>query len=141
MQTDTLARGPDSDGDGIPDPWEYRMAGNTTTLRAGGHDADNDGVPDVQEAGADTDPLDDTSLLAITDIRRLSNTNRLTWTVQPTRFYRLEHTVALTNNASWTDSGLGQMMPDPGAAMTRGVHDPASTTRFYRVKAIAPLTP
>jgi len=140
VQTDTLAPGPDSDGDGIPDPWEYRMAGNTNALWGGGHDADGDGVPDVQEAGADTDPLDDTSFLTITALQRLSTTNRLTWTIEPTRFYRLEHTVALTNGEPWPDSGLGQMIPDPGATMMRGVSDPASTTRFYRVKAIVPLS-
>jgi hypothetical protein len=141
VKTARLDAGPDADGDGISDPWESRMAGGTTRLWGGGHDADEDGATDEQEAGADTDPLDDTDFLAIIDLQRQSDTNRLTWRVEPTRFYRLEQTVALTNNAPWPDSGFGQMLPDPGATMTRRVIDPASTTRFYRVKAVVPLSP
>lgn len=54
--------------------------------------------------------------------------------------HRIEHAVALTNGAPWSDSGLGQMIPDPGAVMTRGIFDPACTTRFYRVRAVVPLS-
>jgi len=140
VRTDTLAAGPDSDGDGIPDPWEYRMAGNLGTLSDGGRDVDNDGVPDAQEYPADTDPTDIGDLLAMTDIRRQSDTNRLTWTIRQTRFYELQQATALTGSVVWTDSGLGQVSPDPGPSMTREIVDTSATTRFYRVQASIPLS-
>ncbi|HBA82465.1 MAG TPA: hypothetical protein DCZ95_00070 [Verrucomicrobia bacterium] len=141
VQIDRLEAGPDTDGDGIPDPWEYRMAGNLTTLHGGSHDEDVDGVPDTGEYHADTHPTQAVSRLDLVDARRTANTNRLTWTVEPTRFYRLEQSPTATNNAPWTDSGLGQLTPDASPTMTRELVDPASTARFYRVKAVAPLAP
>ena len=142
VKTDRLDSGPDSDGDGLPDAYEYS---HTNTLAAldgrFGHDADGDGVSDLQEAAADTDPFDPASRFAITGSQRLSETNRLTWTVRPTRLYRVEQTGMLTNNALWPDSGLGQMSPPFSATMTRDVVSPASTTGFYRVKVVVPLRP
>ena len=116
------------------------MAGNLGALTDGGHDEDSDGMPDVSEYPADTDPTDDTSLLAITDIQRQSDTNRMTWTIEPTRFYELQQTAALTGSVAWSDSGLGQMPPDSGPSMTREVVDSSATTRFYRVRATIPLS-
>lgn len=140
VKTDRLDAGPDSDGDGLSDAYEYRYTNNLAALSGLGHDADGDGATDLQEAGAGTDPLNSASLFAVTAQQRLSATNRLTWTITPTRVYRIESTVTLTNNAPWSDSGLGQMLPDPGSLMTRDSVSPASTTRFYRVKAIVPLS-
>lgn len=142
VRTDTLAPGPDTDDDGIPDPWEYKMAGNLTTLSGGGHDEDGDGVPDAGEYPSDTDPLSDLSLLEVTEVGRAgSESNRVTWTVEPTRFYQVEQASALTNGALWTDSGLGAMTPDPGSTMTREVADAGSTAMFYRATAMVPLAP
>lgn len=142
VMTDRLDSGPDSDGDGLPDAYEYSHTNTLAALDGRlGHDADGDGVSDLQEAAADTDPFDNTSRLAITDSQRLSETNRLTWTIRPTRLYRVEQTTVLTNGATWSDSGLGQFLPAAGATMTRDVLSPASTTGFYRVKAVVPLSP
>ena len=79
------------------------------------------------------------SRLDVVSISRASDTNRLAWTVEPSRFYQLEQAVAMTNNAPWTDSGLGQLTPDSNPTMTRDLADPSSTSRFYRVKAVVPL--
>jgi hypothetical protein len=141
VRTDTLSPGADTDGDEIPDPWEYRMAGNLTTLSGNRHDEDFDGVPDTDEYGADTDPTNDLSTLAITDIQCFTGTNRLTWTVELTRLYGLQQAAALTGNVIWTDSGLGLMLPDAGASMTRDVYNVNASSGFYRVKAVVPLTP
>lgn len=116
------------------------MTGGLTLLTAGG-DYDSDGSGDKDEFLADTDPEDVASLLEITALSRAATTNAVTWTVEPTRTYRLEQADAATNNATWTDSGLGVLSPGSGPTLTGLVPDPAATTRFYRAKALVPLAP
>ena len=140
VQTDILAPGPDSDGDGIPDAYELARTGSLTNLTASG-DADNDGSPDVDEYHADTHPADDTSYLHITDFAKLATTGRVTWTVAPTRLYRLEHSPTATNGAPWVDSGLGVIAPGAGPTLTSEAAVPATSTRFFRAKAVVPLAP
>lgn len=140
VQTDNLDAGPDSDNDGIADAWEYRTVGELTTLSDGGHDADGDGVTDIQEFNADTAPTDASSFLAITEYHNITNSNVITWPIEQTRRYRIKQATTLADNATWTDCGLGQMAPDAGINMTRTISDSSSTTRFYRVQAILPLS-
>jgi len=140
VQTDYLSHGPDSDGDGIPDAWEYYRTGSLTNLN-GGADVDGDGIPDADEYQADTDPLDETSSLEITSIERINETNHVTWTVESTRFYRLEQSESAANETSWTDAGLGVLPPGVGPTLSGIVPDPAATTRFYRAKGLVPLAP
>ena len=144
VRTTVLRAGEDTDDDGIPDPWEYQRASSLRVLSGGSHDTDGDGVPDADEYGADTDPMDDTSLLAFTGFSSLGTTNRLTWTVRPTRLYELWRAPNPGDEAFWTPSVLGLMTPDAGAAMTRDVSTaspvgPPPATQFYRVKALLPL--
>ena len=144
VRTTVLSAGADSDGDGIPDAWEYQKAGSLRVLSGAGHDADRDGVPDVGEYGADTDPLNDQSRRAFTALARLGTTNRLTWTVKQTRFYDLWRAPGLDTNSAWTPSALGVMAPDAGASMTRDLDTsspvgPSPAAQFYRVKAVLPL--
>lgn len=141
VRTQVLAAGPDSDGDGIPDPWELDVAGDLGILGPQPDDADGDGVPDVDEYVADTHPGDDTSYLHITDFARSGPTGQVTWTVSPARLYRLDASGAPTNAAGWTDSGLGTLLPGSGPTLTRTVVEPVATSRFYRVQAVVPLAP
>lgn len=140
VQTDSLDWGPDSDGDGIPDAYEYAKTGNLTNLTAGG-DADTDGSKDPDEFLADTDPMNGNSLLEVTAFTRTDATNTVSWTVEPTRTYMLEEASAITNGSVWTDSGLGILPPGVGPTLTGLVPDTAGTTRFYRAKALVPLGP
>ncbi|MDI6775557.1 MAG: hypothetical protein QME60_09275 [Verrucomicrobiota bacterium] len=140
VQTDTLSPGPDTDGDNIPDPWEYARAGNLTALSNGTHHADGDGATDIAEYGADTDPLNETDNLHIVSLTVAGSTNTVVWTCRPTRFYRLEMTNTLVGTGAWTDCGPGLLRPPPASPMTREVPGVTDTTRFYRVKAIVPLT-
>ncbi len=144
VRTTVLRAGEDSDGDGIPDPWEMRRAGSLRVLSGGGHDSDRDGFSDAAEYGADTDPLDGASLLAFTAFERLGTTNSLTWTIRPTRFYDLWQTTTLGAGAAWSQSALGVMSPDAGSTMTREVSSsspvgPPPAAQFYRVRAVIPL--
>jgi len=142
VRTDTLGAGPDTDGDGIPDAWEYQTAGDLLTLQGGGADFDHDGVTDADEALADTDPRDPGSRLVITEFTRAGNADMTTWPVAQTRFYRLEQTGSLSPAPLvWSDSGYGLIPPGGEPELSRGVAAPAATQRFYRVQAVVPLSP
>lgn len=141
VQTDFLNWGPDADGDGIPDAYEHQTTGGLGTLGAPPNDVDGDGSPDRDEFYADTNPTNTSDHLRITAVSRFTTTNAVTWTVKPTRQYRLEHATAITNNATWTDSGLGVLSPGAGPTLTGLVADVAATTRFYRARALVPLAP
>lgn len=140
VQTDSIAPGADSDGDGIADAWEL-----TYTNSLGGFtavtDSDGDGVPDAKEYLADTNPLDGNDNLRITSFTTPSGGTApvLTWSSTPTRRYFLEKTLGLSAPL-WVDSGLGQIGPD-GASTTRSFGDTNAPMRYYRVRAIKPLAP
>jgi len=140
VRTQSLDAGPDTDEDGIPDAWEQQKVQNLTTLSGEGHDAELDGVSDVKEAMADTNPMDILEFFKITDFRQNSSSNQLTWTIQPTRLYRIEQSAVLGTGASWSDSGLGQISPGSGVEVTQDVEAPSSASRFYRIKAVVPLS-
>ena len=137
----SLATAPDSDADGIPDAWEYRRAGRLTALHGGGADADGDGVPDASEYRADTDPYSTAEALTILAFDRSGATDRLTWTVRPTRHYRLETNASLAAGPTgWTDSGLGLLTDGGGGTLQRQLVAATATSRFYRVRAVLPLS-
>lgn len=138
VQTDTLAPGPDTDLDGIPDAWEMQRAGNLATL--GGSYPDGDGVPDVEEYRADTDPLKD-SHLEIVSQTKANSTNTIGWTSRPTRLYRVESTNVVPAVAGdWTDAGGGLIGPPPGSSAQAAIPESRSTSEFYRIKAVVPLS-
>lgn len=143
VRTDRLDVGPDTDGDGIPDQWELSKVSSLTTLTATG-DYDNDEVPDLGEYSSDTDPSDNTSYLEVLDYRQTRGTNvNVAWSSEPTRLYRLDAGSGITNGAPWADSGLGLIPPEPppAAETARAFTDSAATQRFYRVRAVPPLSP
>ncbi len=139
VEATSFEAGPDTDGDGIPDAWEYAKAGDLATYGPG--DDDLDGVSDLGEYVSDTDPGDMNSLLQITrhDVDEGPSTNSLvTWASVPTRLYRLERMTVLSNNATWVDSGLGVVAPDAGTNTSRTVIGAPGPSRFYRVRAVLP---
>ena len=139
VQTDSFDTGPDSDGDGIPDAWEYLHAGDLTTMNAI-TDNDGDGAKDANEYVADTDPFDAGDFLRVTALRVNSggSTSTVTWTSHPTRLYQVESRVDLTAGSWATNAPPGLVSPDGGATTTRDVPDTAVTKRFFRVQALVP---
>jgi hypothetical protein len=135
LTTRAIPSGVDTDGDGIPDAWEYEHTGGLTTLTLNG-DADGDGIPDVSEYLADTDPLLP-DYLRIVDYQFRSGELRtsLTWTSRPTRFYRVQSSTDLTN---WT-LDQDNIPPDAGATTATTVPLPPGPRRFYRVSVFRPL--
>jgi len=84
----------DSDMDGLPDWWESEYG-----LTEAGDDPDVDGLTNYEEWVADTDPLDDTSLLRITSS---SHTASLAFTCSTNRTYRIQYRSDLTDtNETW----------------------------------------
>jgi hypothetical protein len=142
VKTDTVLPGADTDGDGIPDAWELRYAGNLTTMN-GTTDSDGDGKKDIDEYRADTNPFDPNDNLRVTAISANSagSTNTLTWTSKTTRLYQVQERLDLTAGSWGTNTALGVVLPDPGAMTTRVAPDPAASQRFFRVQAIRPLSP
>jgi hypothetical protein len=141
VRTISLSPGPDTDADGIPDAWEMARAGNLTTLGRA-NDADRDGAPDAGEYIMDTHPLDSTDRLCIASVWAGGDTNRVVWRTRPTRLYRLEATNALGSAAgSWADAGGGLLGPLDETFRTQTLSSVAETSRFYRVKAVVPLSP
>src|SRR5262245_10570404 len=104
VQTDTILKGADSDGDGITDAWELTYT-NTLTAFGNSRDADGDGVSDKNEYLADTSPIDASDYLRITEITRgLFGPTYVTlrWTSKPSRFYAVQNRAAL-GTGSWAD--------------------------------------
>jgi len=139
-KTLSLDSGPDSDGDTIPDAWEYGHTNTLIALDKNGKDSDGDGVPDTAEYGADTDPFDSNDYLRITRIAVDATTNQVSWPVTTSRMYTLQHVMALTNPVPWQATGAPFIPPGIGSlrATIGGVTD---TNRFYRVQAELPLGP
>jgi hypothetical protein len=141
VRTETLDTGPDTDGDAIPDAWEYGHTNTLTALTNGMHDADGDGATDAEEYGADTDPFDDQDTLRIISLTAESDTNHVAWTIRPTRRYQLMTTNSLTGPAgNWADAGGGPLGPLSSELTTQSVHSASTTTEFYRVHALIPLS-
>ncbi len=127
---------PDSDGDGIADAWEYAHTNILASL--GGGDADGDGISDIHEYLADTDPLDASDYLRISNFQISGSTNEVTWPVKTTRLYTLKHTLALTNGTEWVETEP-PFIPPSGPAVTETVSGVGESNRFYRVQAEPPL--
>ena len=135
VQTDTVAPGADTDGDGITDAWELTHTNTLTTLTATG-DTDGDGMTDLQEYLADTHPLDPDDKLWITSYTRTGTYNNLWWRSQPTRYYAVEGKRVLDPGSNWVDYAV---IPIRGANNVG--FDTTSTNDFYRVRAFRPLMP
>ena len=145
LRTLSLDPGPDTNGNGVPDPWEWRWFHNLFTVGAT-TDFDKDGISDRDEYLAGTNPLTRFDKPGITAFSTsvAGGTRQTTITINSTvnRYYRIETNVniAVPGNA-WIDAGLGAFVPDIGSTTTRSVSHPEGPKRFYRVVTMPPLAP
>lgn len=142
VRTETLDPGPDTDHDQLADAYEYGFTNVLTALSGlDGHDADGDGVTDLAEAAADTDPLDGLDYLRIVSLKVAGRTNWVAWTARPTRLYRLEATNTLRGiSGIWEDAGGGLIGPPAASPFETIISGVTAPCRFYRVRAIVPLS-
>ena len=82
----------DSDGDALPDRWEYRYFGNSTNAAASG-DGDGDDSSNSHEYWADTNPTDAMSRFVVQNIdgRLAGGLIALTFPSSTNRLYRVQY--------------------------------------------------
>ena len=142
VQSDSVAPGVDTDGDGLSDAWELTMARNLTAMNATSN-SDGDGASDLQEYLADTDPLDPANELRIRTVAVTpgGTDTTVSWASRSTRFYTIQKRADFDAGSAWIESGLGLFAPDTGATTTRTVSGGAATQQFIRVEAVRLLAP
>ena len=129
--------GPDTDKDGIPDPWELNQTGKLTVL-SGETDTDGDGQSDCAEYTAGTDPTDPNSVFGLTLIPTTGGFD-LSWPSQPGRFFTLFSSEDLKE---WKVVPEVENMPgDPDTMMIEVTPAEDQNRLFWRVRPSLPLTP
>lgn len=127
----------DTDGDGLPDPWETRYGFPTNSPPAVNQDSDQDGMSDVEEYLAGTNPTNAASLLKL-DLIIETNVTALRFTAMSNRTYSVQFTDSLSGSP-W--QSLADVIATSSNVL-RGFTDPVPrTNRFYRVVTPAPAGP
>ena len=124
-----ITSGSDTDGDGIPDAWEWRYFGSLDTVTANS-DWDHDGAGDISEYYAGTDPTNRLSRLGMNAVVSLSGTNYvIRWSSVTGMVYRLDHSTNLFMGFSPLIDNIAATPPENVYTdNTAGV-----ATKFYRV--------
>ena len=126
---------PDTDGDGLADPWERTYFSSLTRTAAA--DGDGDGQSNLTEFFAGTNPVLGSSAFRISGASRNAATGQftITFTSSPDRVYVLQTSTALSG---WVDAG-SVFLPGAGTQTTRTFALPAGPGRYVRVQARKPL--
>lgn len=143
VRTDSIAPGASADGDTIADAFErIHTDPDNLDVMNDSTDNDGDGVLDKDEEIAGTDPFDADEWLRFTEIvtGNAPSTHGLTWRSTPARVYLITTSDDL-GPLSWTDAGLGIVVPTSGTTTTRTVVDHGADRSFWRVEARKPLAP
>ena len=141
VQTDHVAMGVDTDGDGIADAFEYQFFGGLTTANAM-TDSDGDGISDQVEYLDGTSPIVSTDSLRITafSTNAAGTTSPMSWTSTTARLYVIETKPDLLQLTWDPDPTFGApFAPDAGTATSKNVTAATALKRFYRVRSVRPL--
>jgi hypothetical protein len=138
VQTDHIAMGVDTNGNGIADAWEYLYFGGLLAAGEQNADPNGTGMTLLQDYEAGVDPLTPNVNLQITAFSTTASgtTSSITFTSTTARLYSIDVSTDLVN---WVDSGLGTFAPDAGATTTCIVTQPSAKARFFSVQTMRPL--
>jgi len=137
VQTDEIAPGFDSTGDGIPDAWSLLNFG---TVNINPNATATNGMTVLNNYLAGTNPNNSNDVFAITAIGRgtfAPGYTTLQWNSKPSRDYVVQYKEALDYSTNWVDLadyGLGADMATFSTGNPNG-------QEFYRIRATRPLIP
>jgi uncharacterized repeat protein (TIGR01451 family) len=130
-------RDDDADGDGLSNEYERLHLLNPFVNDANG-DADGDGMSNRDEYHARTDPQDESSVVELQHVSRLTNGLGFQWSTVSGAAYRVEWSPDLR---AWTSAGDGAARANSTTGAWFDVGPPqtptlpaAGTNRFYRVR-------
>jgi hypothetical protein len=126
----------DTDGDGMPDRWEFGHGLNPSSsngIDGAAADWDGDGMDNFAEWVADTDPTNNASFLHFTDIEFSGNGISLGWQGGTSVWQYLERSTRMGTGTVWTSV----FSNGPVTAPSTSYLDTAATNSayFYRIKA------
>jgi hypothetical protein len=122
----------DSDGDSLPDGWEYTHFGGATNATAGA-DPDGDGFNNLQEYLAGTDPRNSASVLAITGIQCDGQGVRVDWKGGVLATQYLERIATLMDTGLLWTAIVTNLPPTP---LTTNVTAATTTNQMlFRIRA------
>ena len=125
----------ETDGDGLPDPWEVRYFGAIDTPNgAPDADPDGDGLLNRDELLAGTAPTDPKSSLRILRIEITEPDVRIRFRTAPGRRYQLEHAPQM-GSTDWS-SAAAQVTGNGGEMETAHAGGVGLFQRFYRVRLL-----
>jgi hypothetical protein len=122
----------DTDGDGLPDTWEFAWFGSINSpIGAPGADPDRDSHDNRHEFLAGTGPLDSSSVLRIVDARSDESGVQVRFTSVAGKGYRVERSAQL--GGPWNT--IIDLVPGTGGVMqVTDSESPQTGQRFYRLR-------
>lgn len=121
---------PDSDGDGIPDDWEWVYF--NTLDRDGTGDFDSDGLSDANEYAAGTNPTNEQSVLRVITLQSIGgSTIKILWGAVAGRDYEVQRRSAISTDG-WETAG--QVHTSSSQGEWEEAIPPEAASLFYRVR-------
>ena len=141
VQTDHIAMGADSNGNGIADAWEYFYFGGLLAPGQQNSSPNGNGMSLLQDYQDGVNPnVADAGLKIVAFSTNPGGTNSsIKFSSTTARLYTIEMNTDLTMPLNWTDSGLGLFAPDAGISTTRTIMQTSAVKRFYRIKTMRPV--
>jgi hypothetical protein len=123
--------GIDNDNDGMPDAWEI-LHGLNPNISNSAADADGDGASNGSEYFAGTDPLESSSVFAISQITNGLQI-QMEWSSIPGKSYVIEESGDLI---TWNAAAGSTVLTATSSTSSAGIAADASIRRFFRIRVL-----